>query len=275
LLSQAQNEELKERARQMRGHILKMLTAAKSGHPGGSLSSTDLLAYLYFYKMKIDPQNPKWPDRDRFILSKGHCAPVLYAALAEKGFFTKDHIVTLRKFNSMLQGHPDMKKAPGVDISSGSLGQGLSVANGMALAAKLDQKPYRVFVLMGDGEIEEGQVWEALMTSVHYKLDNVTAFLDYNHLQIDGKIEDVKSLTDPAARFKAFGWNVVEANGHDFQEIDAAVQTAERTKGQPTMVVMHTCKGKGISFMENQAGWHGKAPKPEEAEIALKELGLT
>jgi transketolase len=274
LLSQAQNEELKERSRQMRGHILKMLTAAGSGHPGGSLSSTDLLAYLYFYKMKIDPKNPQWPERDRFILSKGHCAPVLYAALAEKGFFNKDNIVTLRKFNSMLQGHPDMKKAPGVDISSGSLGQGLSVSNGMALAAKLDQKSYRVFVLMGDGEIEEGQVWEALMTSVHYKLDNVTAFLDYNHLQIDGKIEDVKSLTDPVARFKAFGWNVIEVNGHDFAEIDAAVEAAERTKGRPTMIVMHTCKGKGISFMENQAGWHGKAPKPEETEIALKELGL-
>jgi transketolase len=274
LLTQAQNEELKEKARQMRGHIMRMLTAAGSGHPGGSLSSADLLAYLYFYKMKIDPKNPRRPDRDRFVLSKGHCAPVLYAALAERGFFPKENIVTLRKFQSILQGHPDMKKAPGVDISSGSLGQGLSVANGMALAAKLDQQSYRVFVLLGDGEIEEGQVWEAAMTSVHYKLDNVTAFLDYNHLQIDGKIEDVKSLTDPAVRFKAFGWNVIEINGHDFHEINGAVEAAERTEGRPTMVVMHTCKGKGVSFMENQAGWHGKAPKPEEAEIALKELGL-
>lgn len=274
MLTQAQIEELKERAKQMRGHIIRMLAAAKSGHPGGSLSATDLLAYLYFYKMKIDPKNPQMPDRDRFILSKGHAGPVLYAALAEKGYFDKELITTLRQFHSILQGHPDMKKTPGVEISSGSLGQGLSVANGIAIAGKMDQKPYRVYVLIGDGESQEGQIWEAAMTSVHYKLDNLTAFLDYNHLQIDGKIEDVKSFTDPVARFAAFGWHVIEIDGHNFTEIDRAVTEAESTKGKPTMVVMNTIKGKGVSFMENQGGWHGKAPSAEEAEQALKELGL-
>jgi transketolase len=274
LLTQKQLEALQETARQMRGHIIRMLAASKSGHPGGSLSSVELLAYLYFSKMKIDPKNPTAPERDRFILSKGHCAPVLYAALAERGYFPKETVLTLRKFKSILQGHPDMKRVPGVDISSGSLGQGLSVANGMALAAKMDQKSYHVYVLMGDGELEEGQVWEALMTSVHYKLNNVTAFLDYNHLQIDGKIEDVKALTDPVSRFKAFGWHVLEVDGHNFEQLDQAVTEAENTKDRPTMVVMHTCKGKGCSFMENQVGWHGKAPSAEEAELALKELGL-
>jgi len=274
LLTQAQIEELKERARHMRGHIIRMLAAAKSGHPGGSLSGVDLLAYLYFHKMNIDPQNPKMPDRDRFILSKGHAGPLLYSALAEKGFFDKDLVCTLRQFNSILQGHPDMKRTPGVEISSGSLGQGLSVANGIAIAGKMDQRPYRVYVLIGDGESEEGQIWEAAMTSVHYKLDNLTAFLDYNHLQIDGAIEDVKSFTDPGARFAAFGWHVIEINGHCFNEIDNAVTEAENTKGKPTMVIMHTIKGKGCTFMENQAGWHGKAPSAEEAEQALKELGF-
>ncbi len=274
LLTQAQNEELRERALQMRGHIIKMLAASKSGHPGGSLSAVDLLSYLYFYKMKVDPKNPQIPDRDRFILSKGHAAPVLYAALAEKGYFEKDLICTLRKFKSILQGHPDMRKTPGVDISTGSLGQGLSVGNGIAIAGKIDQKPYRVYVLIGDGESEEGQIWEAAMTSVHYKLDNLTAFLDYNHLQIDGKIEDVKSFTEPATRFVAFGWHVIEIDGHNLDEIDQAVTEAEKTKGKPTMIIMHTTKGKGCSFMENQAGWHGKTPSSEEAAQALKELGL-
>jgi transketolase len=274
LLTQGEIVTLKEKARQIRGNIIRMLTAAKSGHTGGSLSAADLLAYLYFYKMKIDPKNPTMPDRDRFVLSKGHCAPVLYAALAEKGYFDKELLTTLRQFKSTLQGHPDMNKTPGVEISSGSLGQGLSVGNGMAMAAKLDQKSYRVYVLMGDGEIEEGQVWEALMTSVHYKLDNLTAFLDYNHLQIDGKIEDVKSLTNPAGRFAAFGWQVSEVDGHDFQAIHEAVVEAENRKGKPSIIVLRTIKGKGVSFMENQAGWHGVAPKPEEAEQAFKELGL-
>lgn len=274
MLTQAQIEDLKERARQMRGHIIRMLAAAKSGHPGGSLSAVDLLAYLYFHKMKIDPKNPKMPDRDRFILSKGHAGPVLYSALAERGFFDKELISTLRQFKSKLQGHPDMHKTPGVDISSGSLGQGLSVGNGIAIAGKIDQKPYRVYVLIGDGESEEGQIWEAAMTSVHYKLDNLTAFLDYNHLQIDGKIEDVKSFTNPTARFAAFGWHVIEIDGHCLTDIDKAITEAEQIKGKPTMVIMHTSKGKGCSFMENQAGWHGKTPNQEEAEQALKELNL-
>lgn len=275
MLTTEQLEELAERARQMRGHIIRMLAASKSGHPGGSLSSVELLAYLYFHKMNINPSEPKMPDRDRFILSKGHAAPVLYAALAERGFFDKKLVTTLRQFNSIIQGHPDMKRTPGVDASSGSLGQGLSVANGLAMAAKLDNKAYRIYVLMGDGELEEGQVWEALMSTVHHKLNNVTAFLDYNHLQIDGSIEDVKSLTDVPARFKAFGWNVLEVKGCDFCELDQAIAEAEATKDKPTMVVMHTCKGQGVSFMENQAGWHGKAPSPEEAAQALKELGFT
>jgi Transketolase, N-terminal subunit len=274
MLTEIQVKELIDKSRYIRRNIIEMLAAAKSGHPGGSLSAADLLTYLYFYKMNIDPKSPGMPDRDRFILSKGHCAPVLYAALAERGFFDIGQIKTLRKFGSMLQGHPDMKKTPGVDISSGSLGQGLSVSNGIAMAAKLDHKAYRVYCLMGDGEIEEGQVWEAAMTSVHYKLDNLTAFVDYNHLQIDGKIEDVKSMTSPAERFRAFGWHVIEVKGNDIADIDKAVTEAENTKQKPTMVILHTVKGKGVSFMENQAGWHGVAPKPEEAEKALKELGF-
>ena len=274
MLNDAQLVDLKERAKQMRGHIIKMLAAAKSGHPGGSLSAVETLAYLYFYKMKIDPQNPKMAGRDRFILSKGHAAPVLYAALAERGFFDKSEILGLRKFGRMLQGHPDMNKVPGVDISSGSLGQGLSVANGMALAGKLDKSSYRVYVLLGDGEMEEGQVWEALMTSSHYKLDNLTAFIDHNHLQIDGCIEDVKSLTNLSQKVASFGWHVIEVDGHDFEAIDRAVTEAENTKGKPTLVLLNTCKGKGCSFMENKAEWHGVAPKQEEAEKALHELGL-
>jgi transketolase len=274
LLTEAQHENLKSIAREIRGHIIRMLAAATSGHPGGSLSSVELLAYLYFHKMNIDPQNPRNPDRDRFVLSKGHCAPVLYAALGERGFFPKETLLTLRKFQSILQGHPDMKRTPGVDISSGSLGQGLSVANGMALAAKLDRKSYRIYVLLGDGELEEGQVWEALMTSVHYKLDNVTAFLDYNHLQIDGRIEEVKSLTNLESRFITFGWNVLEVDGHDFQQLDQAVFKAETTIGLPTIIIMNTCKGKGCSFMENQPAWHGKIPNAEEAAQALRELGF-
>jgi transketolase len=274
LLTEFQLKELNERSRHLRRNIIRMLAAAKSGHPGGSLSAADLLAYLYLHKMNIDPKNPKMPDRDRFILSKGHCAPVLYAALAEKGYFDFEALNSLRKFRSILQGHPDMNKTPGVDISSGSLGQGLSVSNGIALGAKLDRKTYRVYCLMGDGELEEGQVWEAAMTSVHYNLDNLTAFIDYNHLQIDGKIEDVKSLTNPMERFKAFGWHVTEINGNDIAEIDRAVTEAENTKEKPTMVILHTVKGKGVSFMENQAGWHGVAPKAEEAEQAIKELGF-
>lgn len=274
MLTQEKQEFLKERARHMRAHIINMLAASKSGHPGGSLSAADLLAYLYCHKMNIDPENPSMPDRDRFVLSKGHAAPVLYAALAEKGFYDKSLIPSLRQFKSILQGHPDMKKLPGVDISSGSLGQGLSVSNGMAIAAKLDKKSYHVYVLMGDGELQEGQVWEALMTSVHYKLDNLTAFIDYNHLQIDGQIEDVKSLTNLADRFTSFGWNVLQIDGHNFEAIDQAIFVAESVKNKPTMIILNTFKGKGVSFMENQAGWHGAAPNKEQAEQALKELGF-
>lgn len=265
---------LVERARRIRGHIVRMLAASGSGHPGGSLSAADILAVLYFRAMRIDPANPRWPERDRFVLSKGHAAPVLYAALVEAGFFPLETLPTLRQFGSILQGHPDMKKTPGVEMSTGSLGQGISAANGMALAGRLDKKDYRVYVLLGDGEIEEGEVWEAAMTSVHYRLDNLTAFLDYNHLQIDGRIEDVKSNTDPAGRFKAFGWHVLEIDGHDLDAIDEAIAQARATKGRPTMIVAHTTKGKGVSFMENQVGWHGAAPKPEEAEKALRELGF-
>ncbi|NLG84016.1 MAG: transketolase [Firmicutes bacterium] len=265
---------LTDRARRIRGHIIKMLAAAGSGHPGGSLSAVEILTFLYFRRMRYDPKNPQWPDRDRFVLSKGHAAPVLYATLAEAGFFPVETLTTLRRFGSILQGHPDMKKTPGVEMSTGSLGQGLSAANGMALAGKLDKKDYRVYVLLGDGEIEEGQIWEAAMTAVHYKLDNLTAFLDYNHLQIDGRIEEVKSNTDPVGRFRSFGWHVLEVDGHDFAALERAVDEAQATKGKPTMIVAHTVKGKGVSFMENQVGWHGTAPKPEEAQKALAELGL-
>ncbi len=274
MLTELQLENLTEKGRQIRGHIIRMLTASKSGHPGGSLSAVEILTYLYLYKMQVDPQMPKWPERDRFILSKGHAAPVLYAALAEKGFFEVAKLTSLRKFQSILQGHPDMKKTPGVDASTGSLGQGLSIANGMALAGKLDQQDYRVYVLLGDGEIEEGQIWESLMTSVHYRLDNLTAFLDFNHLQIDGCVEDVKSLTNPRERFQAFGWQVLEVDGHNYQEIDQAVTAAEQIKGKPTMIILNTAKGKGCSFMECKVEWHGVAPSCDEAELALKELGL-
>lgn len=274
MLNETQLAELRENARAIRGDIIRMLGASGSGHPGGSLSAADLLAYLYFYKMRHNPKDPKWNERDRFVLSKGHAAPVLYSTLAEAGYFPKEDLETLRKFKSHLQGHPDMKKTPGVDMSTGSLGQGLSAANGMALANRLNGSDSRVYVLMGDGEIEEGQVWEAAMTSVHYKLNRLTAFLDYNHLQIDGAVENVKSMKDPAGRFRAFGWNVLECDGHDLAEIDQAVSAAEAYEDGPTIVVLHTVKGKGVSFMENQAGWHGAAPKPSEAEQALKELGL-
>ncbi|MCL6614312.1 MAG: transketolase [Firmicutes bacterium] len=265
---------LAEQARRIRGHIIRMLAAAGSGHSGGSLSAVEILTLLYFRRMRYDPKDPKRPDRDRFVLSKGHAAPVLYATLAEAGFFPVEVLTTLRRFGSILQGHPDMRKTPGVEMSTGSLGQGLSAANGMALAGKLDGKDYRVYVLLGDGETEEGQIWEAAMTAVHYKLDNLTVFLDYNHLQIDGRIEEVKSNTDPAGRFRAFGWHVLEADGHDFAALDRTVDEAQATKGKPTMIVAHTIKGKGVSFMENQVGWHGIAPKPEEAQKALAELGL-
>ena len=267
------NEQmLKEQAKEIRKDIVTMIGQAKSGHPGGSLSATEIVTYLYFEELRIDPTNPKWDDRDRFILSKGHAAPVLYAALARRGFFPTEELSTLRKIGSHLQGHPDMKKVPGVDMSTGSLGTGFSAATGIAMACKLDKKENYVYTLLGDGEIQEGQVWEAAMSAAHYKLDNLIAFLDNNGLQIDGNIDDVLSPNPIDAKFAAFGWHVLVIDGHDFKQIADAVAAAKAEKGRPTMIVAHTVKGKGVSYMENQAGWHGKAPNDEEYEIAMKEL---
>lgn len=257
----------------IRKDIVSMIHGAKSGHPGGSLSAVEILTALYFDEMNIDPTNPKMEDRDRFVLSKGHAAPVLYATLAQKGYFDKEELKGLRKTGRMLQGHPDMKGTPGVEMSTGSLGQGFSVACGMAMASKLDNAPWRVYALLGDGECQEGIVWEAAMSAAHYKLDNMTAFLDYNGLQIDGNTDDVMSLGSIVDKFKAFGWNVIEIDGHDFDQIFAALDMAKSTVGQPTMIVAKTIKGKGVSFMENQAGWHGNAPSDEHLRIALEELG--
>lgn len=264
--------ELKLTANTIRQNIIKMLIPAKSGHPGGSLSSADILATLYFQVMRINPQEPNWPERDRFVLCKGHAAPVLYAALAEKGYFPKEELLGLRQTGRMLQGHPDMKRTPGVDMSTGSLGQGLSAANGMALAGKLDGKDYRVYALLGDGEMGEGQVWEAGMAAAHYKLDNLTAIIDYNGLQIDGRTDVVMSSTPLSAKWQAFGWHVIEVDGHDIEKLMAAFEEAKKVQGKPTMLIARTIKGKGVSFMENQAGWHGTAPNAEQSEQALKEL---
>jgi len=263
---------LEEKAREIRKSIIMMLREAGSGHPGGSLSAADILAALYFQEMKINPAQPLDPGRDRFVLSKGHAAPVLYAALAERGYFPKEDLLTLRKFGSKLQGHPDMRKVPGVEISTGSLGQGLSAANGMALAGKLDGAPYRVYALVGDGECEEGQIWEAAMFAAHYKLDNLAVFLDHNGLQIDGRITEVMSPEPLDEKWRAFGWHVQVIDGHSFPEILHALDQARAIKGKPSMIIANTVKGKGVSFMEDAVGWHGVAPKPEEAEKALAEL---
>ncbi|HFL3258128.1 TPA: transketolase [Clostridioides difficile] len=264
---------LNEIARIIRRDIVSMIHRAKSGHPGGSLSVVEILTALYFDEMNVDSSNPKMEDRDRFVLSKGHAAPALYATLSEKGYFDKEELNGLRKIGRMLQGHPDMKGTPGVEISTGSLGQGFSVACGMAMASKLDNAPWNVYTLLGDGEVQEGIVWEAAMSAAHYKLDNLIAFLDNNGLQIDGDIESVMSLGSIVDKFKAFGWNVIEIDGHDFDQIFAALDIAKSTVKKPTMIVAKTIKGKGISFMENQAGWHGTAPSDEELEKALLELG--
>lgn len=245
---------------------------AQSGHPGGSLSICDILSVLYFEVMNVDPKNPKMEDRDRFVLSKGHCAPALYSILAEKGFFPASDVHTLRQTNSYIQGHPDMKGIPGIDMSTGSLGQGISAANGMALAGKLKDKDYRVYTILGDGELEEGQVWEAAMFAAHYKLDNLTAFVDNNGLQIDGKITDVMNSEPIDEKFRAFGWNVITINAHDYDEILDAVNEAKETKGKPTMIVAKSVKGKGVSFMENNPAWHGAAPKKEDFDKAVAEL---
>ena len=252
--------------------VIEGVYNAKAGHPGGSLSICDLLAYLYNGEMNIDASNPHMEDRDRFVLSKGHAAPALYATLALKGFFPVEDLKTLRKSDSYLQGHPNMNKIPGVDMSTGSLGQGISAAVGMALGAKLDNKDYRVYSVLGDGEIEEGEVWEAAMFAANHGLDNLVAVVDYNGLQIDGTVDEVNSPYPIADKFKAFKWNVVEIDGHDFDAIESALENAKATKGVPTCIVMKTVKGKGVSYMENAVGWHGKAPNTEEYEQAMTEL---
>ncbi len=266
--------DLEEKARLLRRHVIVQTAAAASGHPGGSLSAADIVTALYFRVLRgLDPANPRNPDRDRFVLSKGHVCPVLYAALAEKGFIPREELMTFRKLHSRLQGHPDMTKVPGVEASAGSLGQGLSMAVGMALAAKLDGRSYRVYCLLGDGECQEGQVWEAAMSAAHYKLDNLVAIVDRNGLQIDGPTEEVMSLGDLVAKWRAFGWHALEIDGHSFPEILAAFEEAAATTGRPTAIVARTVKGKGVSFMENAVEWHGVAPNAEQRDLALAELG--
>jgi len=272
-MEQAKKAKLAEVALNVRRDIITEVYSAGAGHPGGSLGIADILSYLYFEEMNVDPKKPKNPDRDRFVMSKGHCAPALYGILAEKGFFPKEDLKGFRSIDSYLEGHPDMKGVPGVDMSTGSLGQGICAANGMALAGKLDGKNYRVYAILGDGELEEGQVWEAAMFAPHYKLDNVTIFVDFNGLQIDGDITKVMNPTPIDKKFEAFGWNVVTCDAHDFDSIEAAVSAAKACKGKPTAVIAKSIKGKGVSFMENEAGWHGKAPNEEEYKQAMKDLG--
>ena len=264
--------ELKKTANELRKGIVTALHSAKAGHPGGSLSATEIFTYLYFEEMNVDPKDPKKADRDRFVLSKGHTAPGLYSTLAQKGFFPKEDLVTLRHTGSYLQGHPDMKHIPGVDMSSGSLGQGISAAVGMAIAGKLDNADYRVYTLLGDGEIQEGQVWEASMLAAHRKLDNLVVIVDNNNLQIDGAITEVNSPYPIDKKFEAFNFHVINIDGNDFDQIDAAFKEAKTVKGQPTAIIAKTVKGKGVSFMENQVGWHGKAPNDEEYKVAMEEL---
>ncbi len=266
------NLELEKMANEIRKDIVTAVHSAKSGHPGGSLSSADIFTYLYFEEMNVDPANPKWEDRDRFVLSKGHVAPGLYSTLAEKGYFPKEDLKTLRHTGSYLQGHPDMKHIPGIDMSSGSLGHGVSVAVGMAAAGKYDKKDYRVYTLTGDGEIQEGQIWEAAMWAGHRKLDNLVVIVDNNNLQIDGSVEDVCSPYPIDKKFEAFNFHVINIDGNDFDQIRAAFKEARETKGMPTAIIAKTVKGKGVSFMENAAGWHGKAPNDEEYEIAMADL---
>ena len=264
--------KLMKTANEVRKGIVTSVHSAKAGHPGGSLSAADLFTYLYFEELNVDPKDPKKADRDRFVLSKGHTAPGLYAALAEKGFFPKEDLITLRHIGSYLQGHPDMKCIPGVDMSSGSLGQGVSAAVGMAIAAKISGDDYRVYTLLGDGEIQEGQVWEAAMLASHHKLDNLLVIVDNNNLQIDGEITKVNSPYPIDKKFEAFNFHVINIDGNDFDQIDAAFKEAKSVKGRPTVIIAKTVKGKGVSFMENQAGWHGKAPNDEEFKIAMADL---
>ena len=267
-----ERKELAVTAAKVRLGILEGVYNAKSGHPGGSLSAADIFTYLYFKEMNIDPKDPKNPDRDRFVLSKGHCAPGWYSTLAQRGYFDKAELQKLRHIGAMLQGHPDMKGTPGVDMSSGSLGQGISAAVGMALAGKLDNKDYRVYTLLGDGESEEGQVWEACMFAGHHKLDNLCVILDYNGLQIDGPISEVGGPEPFDKKFEAFGFEVMTVCGNDFEDLEKAFNAAKACKGKPFAIIAKTTKGKGVSFMENQVGWHGKAPNGEQYEAAKKEL---
>jgi transketolase len=266
------NEQLFKHAQNIRANVIRGTYAAKSGHPGGSMSIADIMAVLYFNEMNIDPNNPDGEERDRFVLSKGHCAPGLYAALAERGFFDPREMAGLRKLGHFLQGHPDMKKIPGVDMSSGSLGQGFSIANGMALYGKTKNKNYRVYTVLGDGELQEGQIWEAAMSAAHYRLDNLAVIVDNNNLQIDGEISKVMSPYPIDEKFAAFGFHVINIDGHNYDEIKAAFQKARTVKGKPTAIIAKTVKGKGVSFMENSVKWHGTAPNAEQAEAAVKEL---
>jgi len=265
-------QALRKKANDIRIGIIKSVYSAGSGHPGGSLSAADILTVLYFKEMNIDPENPRMPGRDKFVLSKGHASPGIYSTLAERGFFPKEELLTFRKMGSKLQGHPDMKKVPGIEMSTGSLGQGFSAAVGMALANKLDKDPGRVYVLMGDGELQEGMVWEAFMSAAHFKLDNLTVIIDWNGLQIDGKNDDVMSVTPIDEKLKGFRWEVMTIDGHDLEEINYAFEKARECKGKPFAIIAKTVKGKGVSFMENESGWHGKAPNKEQFEQALEEL---
>ena len=271
-MEQSKLNRLKEIAAQVRINIVDEVHAASSGHPGGSLSIADIITYLYFEEMNVDPKNPKWEDRDRFVLSKGHTAPALYAILAEKGYFKREDLLTFRRVDSYLQGHPDMKGTPGVDMTSGSLGLGISAACGMALTAKINNKDYRTYTIVGDGESEEGQVWEAAMFAAHYKLDNLCVILDLNGLQIDGPIKEVMNPMPHDKKFEAFGFHVITIDGHDFEQIANALAEARTVKGKPTVIIANTIKGKGVSFMENQVGWHGSAPNDEQHATAVAEL---
>ena len=274
-MEKAKLNNLKSIAAKIRLGALEAVHAAASGHPGGSLSIADIMAYLYFEEMNVKADDPKWADRDRFVLSKGHTAPALYATLALKGFFSADELKKLRQVDSFLQGHPDMKGTPGVDMSTGSLGLGISTACGMALAAKIDGKDYRTYTIVGDGESEEGQVWEAAMFAAHYKLDNLCVIIDWNGLQIDGTVEEVMNPTPHDKKLEAFGFHVISIDGHDFDQIEAALNEAKATKGKPTAIIARTVKGKGVSFMENQVGWHGSAPNDEQYEKAIAEIRAT
>jgi transketolase len=264
---------IEEKANSMRILALDAIYNAGTGHPGGSLSAADIVATLYFYKMNVNPEKPDWEDRDRFVLSKGHACPIVYAALAEKGYFDKASMKTLRKVDSFLQGHPDMKKTPGIDMSTGSLGQGFSAAVGMAIAGKMDKKDYKVYCLLGCGESQEGQTWEAAMSAGQFKLDNLIAIIDNNHQQIDGTNEEIMNINDISEKYRANHWNVINIDGHDIDQIARALDMADSLKGKPTVIIAETVKGKGVSFMENRTDWHGKAPNKEELSAAVAELG--